>query len=256
MADWSASQYLKFKKERTQAAIDLAGRIDIADPSDILDVGCGPGNSTAVLQEAYPKARILGIDNSDDMICAAKAAHPSLEFQKCDASTELAALGKSFDIVFSNACLQWIPNHRQLISNLMKLLTPGGELAVQIPMNYDEPVHQIIGRIAKSEPWCKKFSNPRTYYNLAPEEYYDLLANEASDFSMWQTTYFHRMQSHEAIMEWYRATGLRPYLDALCDEDAAVFYQMVLTEIEKAYPKQENGEVIFRFPRFFFVAKK
>lgn len=256
MNTWDSEQYLKFKQQRTQPAIDLAGRIGLEAPADILDLGCGPGNSTEILARRYPHAHILGIDNSPDMIDAAKAAHPDWEFQLCDAGRELSALGRRFDIVFSNACLQWIPGHAALLRSMMALLRPGGVLAVQVPMNGREPIHQIIGRLAASPRWKDAFPTPRVFHTLSQEEYYDHLAALSSHFDLWQTTYFHQLHAHSDIMEWYRGTGLRPYLEVLDQPGKDRFEQEVLAEVVEAYPPQANGDILFRFPRFFFTAVK
>ena len=138
----------------------------------------------------------------------------------------------------------------------MCLLKLGGVLAVQTPMNYQEPIHQIIKQISTNHKWSSKFQNPRICYNLTPSQYYDLLSDIASDFCIWGTTYFHKMKSHSDIMEWYRATGLRPYLNALSETDKTDFEKDIYKELINAYPKQKNGEIIFRFPRFFFTATK
>ena len=254
MADWNSSQYLKFGGERTQPAIDLANRITLENPMKIIDIGCGPGNSTAVLARRFPDAEIIGADNSPNMIETAKNSHPDLSFLLCDASSALPALDKDFDVVFSNACIQWISNHHELIKNMLGLLKPGGVLAVQTPMNYEEPIHQIIEKTVADQKWSSKFKNPRIFYNLKPGEYYDLLSELASDFSIWQTTYFHKMKSHADIMEWYCSTGLRPYLDAISEADRPVFEAEIYEQLVSEYPKQKNGEIIFRFPRFFFLA--
>ena len=256
MIQWDSSQYLKFKSQRTQPAIDLAGRIGLDDPADILDLGCGPGHSTEILASRYPNAHILGIDNSPDMIKAAKAAYPSGEFRLCDASRELSSLGRTFDVVFSNACLQWIPDHPALLRNMMALLKPGGVLAVQVPMNQQEPIHKIINDLVTSPRWKDRFPSLRVFYTLSQGEYYDLLATLGTRFDLWQTTYFHQMPRHEAIMEWYRGTGLRPYLEMLAPADKTRFEQDVLAEVVRAYPLQANGDILFRFPRFFFTAVK
>ena len=143
---WDSAAYLRFKAERTQPSIDLVKRID-----KLLDVGCGPGNSTQVLADAFPNAlRIIGIDSSPEMIEAAKDDHPDMEFRICDA-LNLPSLGEAgFDVVFSNACIQWVPDHPRLIRDMLALLRPGGMLAVQVPMNYQEPIHRIIGELAAS----------------------------------------------------------------------------------------------------------
>ena len=165
-------------------------------------------------------------------------------------------MNKKYDIVFSNACNQWIPNHNLLLENMMGVLNDGGILAVQTPMNYKEPIHIIIEELVSSQKWSNKFSSPRIFHNLTQSQYFDKLSELSSDFSTWETIYQHRMPSHESIMEWYKGTGLRPYLSMLTNEDAINFEQEVYEEITKAYPRQSNGEIIFRFPRFFFTATK
>lgn len=254
MVQWNAVQYLKFQNERTQPARDLAQRIREARPETVLDVGCGPGNSTRVLAEVFPQADILGIDSSPAMIKAAGTNHPDLDFKLCDAAKDLPTLGRTYDIVFSNACLQWVPDHPRLLPQLLGLLTAGGILAVQIPMNQEEPIHRIIQELVTSDAWRDAFAQPRIFHTLAPGDYVDLLAEIAADFSVWQTTYFHRLRSHQDILEWYRGTGLRPYLDALPDARRPDFEAAVFRRVVAAYPSQHNGEVIFRFPRFFFIA--
>ena len=228
---WDSAAYLRFKAERTQPSIDLVKRIDLEQPRKLLDVGCGPGNSTQVLADAFPNALRI-----------------------CDA-LNLPSLGEAgFDVVFSNACIQWVPDHPRLIRDMLALLRPGGMLAVQVPMNYQEPIHRIIGELAASDEWRAELASARIFHTLSQEAYFDILAAEAGQFQMWQITYLHRMPSHEAIMDWYKGTGLRPYLSLLSGERAAAFEQAVLEEVAARYPKQGNGEIIFRFPRFFFTA--
>lgn len=255
MADWNSKQYLKFKNERTQPAIDLVNRIYINNPRKIIDIGCGPGNSTNILAQRFPNAYILGIDNSLNMIETAKRDYPNLDFKICDASKDLSLLDHDFDVVFSNACIQWIPNHSELLKNMIGLLKPGGILAVQTPMNYKEPIHKIIEEIATNEKWKSEFANPRIFYNLTQGEYYDLLSEISAEFSLWETIYFHNLKSHKDIMEWYRGTGLKPYLDILSEEKKKLFEQDVFKQVIQEYPIQKNGSIIFRFPRFFFTAK-
>lgn len=187
-------------------------------------MGCGPGNSTQVLADAFPNAlRIIGIDSSPEMIEAAKDDHPDMEFRICDA-LNLPSLGEDgFDVVFSNACIQWVPDHPRLIRDMLALLRPGGMLAVQVPMNYQEPIHRIIGELAASDEWRAELASARIFHTLSQEAYFDILAAEAGQFQMWQITYLHRMPSHEAIMDWYKGTGLRPYLSLLSGGRAAAF---------------------------------
>ncbi|ANU52572.1 methyltransferase domain-containing protein [Acutalibacter muris] len=257
MSGWNAQQYLKFKKERTQPAIDLAARIEYDAPAKALDVGCGPGNSTAVLKARFPGANVTGADYSGNMVETARKDYPELEFIKCDISAELDSLPHDYDIVFSNACLQWVPDHPSLLPRLMGLLKPGGLLAVQIPMNYQEPIHKIIEATVAQSPWTELIPYMRLFYTLSQEQYFDILSEVSTDFTLWQTTYLHRMPSHQAIMDWYSSTGLRPYLDAAVSEAARDgFYQEVFSQVREQYPIQKKGEIIFRFPRFFFIAQK
>lgn len=255
MSDWNPQQYLKFKKERTQPSLDLAARLALS-PEKALDVGCGPGNSTQVVADRFPGAKVTGIDFSASMVETARREHPSLEFYQCDISLPLDHLPHDFDLVFSNACLQWVPDHPRLLPRLMALLSPGGMLAVQVPVNWREPIHQIIQRTVTLPAWRERIPYHREFYTLKPEEYFDLLSEISADFTMWETTYLHRLPSHQAIMDWYSSTGLKPYLDAAVDSAAREeFYQEVFRQVKEAYPVQKNGEIIFRFPRLFFTAQ-
>lgn len=256
MSEWNPQQYLKFEAERTQPALDLASRIDAA-PARALDVGCGPGNSTQVVAGFFPSAEITGVDSSAAMVETARKEHPHLKFMRYDVSGPLDGLGGGYDLVFSNACLQWVPDHHALLPRLMGLLCPGGLLAVQVPVNFMEPIHQIIEKTVELPRWREKILYHRSFYTLRPEEYFDLLAGISADFTMWETTYMHRLPSHQAIMDWYSSTGLRPSLEAAVDEEARRgFYEEVFRQAREAYPVQKNGEIIFRFPRLFFTARQ
>lgn len=255
MADWNSELYLKFKAQRTQPAIDLAARLD-GSPSEIIDLGCGPGNSTRVLKNRFPNAHIVGADSSENMLQKARSENPDLEFTQLDIAGDLSAYRGKYDVVFSNACFQWLPNHRELLPRVFELVKSGGVLSVQIPMNYDEPIHKIIRRISESAKWSEKFPEKRIFGTLTIPEYHDILSSLTDDFEIWQTIYCHRMPSIESIIEWYRSTGLRTYLAAISEEEGAEFIAEIKAELEKEYPSQANGEIIFRFPRFFFLAKR
>lgn len=255
MEDWNSTQYLKFEAERTQPAIDLARRMNLNSPSRLADIGCGPGNSTRVLQTLYPSAAVLGLDSSSNMLEAARKACPGARFLLCNISRGLPE-ESGFDAIFSNACLQWVPDHRSLLPRLFSLLSPGGALAVQIPFNQREPIHQIIDSLASSARWSGYFDSPRTFYTLSESEYYEILSGLSNDFSLWCTTYIHVLKSHGAILEWYRTTGLKPYLDALPPEKGREFEKNVMEEVRKWYPPQKDGKILFRFPRLFFIAYK
>ncbi|NEG96617.1 methyltransferase domain-containing protein [Bifidobacterium sp. SMB2] len=258
---WDSKQYLRFKNERTQPSRDLAAQLPPDDGTvrRVLDIGCGPGNSTAVLRERYPHAEILGVDNSPEMIAAARESHPDIDFAPFDASNpaDFDALPHDFDVVFSNACIQWVPDHPRLIPAMLGLLRPGGMLAVQTPMNYEEPIHRIIADVVHSPRYADRLAQGREFFNLTPPEYWELLhgGELVADFRIWKVVYMHNLPSHEAIMDWYRGTGLRPYLQTLPgDAERKAFENEIFGRVREAYPPQSDGSIIFPFPRFFFTA--
>ena len=255
MPTWNPTQYEKFLKDRTQPAIDLANRLEAFTPNSILDLGCGPGNSTKVLKQKFPHARIIGADNSVEMLKKARGLYPDIEFINLDANGDLCEVNEKFDIIFSNACIQWLPNHRELLPKLMTVLNSSGILAVQIPMQAEHPVHIMINELINTDKWKSKVA-PRQYNNLNTTEYYDVLSDVSSDFEIWETTYCHRMPSYESIIEWYKGTGLRPYLEQLNESDADDFTNDVYVKLKQQYKMQKNGEILFRFPRLFFIARK
>lgn len=250
MGDWSSLQYLKFQNERTQPAIDLAARVIKYAPKTVADIGCGPGNSTAVLKGMLPDSHIIGIDNSLNMIERAKNDHPELEFALCDA---LSLEGK-YDMLFSNACLQWIPNHCSLIPDLMKKLSSGGVLAVQIPMNGDEPLYKAIDELAASDKWHLNRSLLRHNMVLDSMEYFNILSKCSSSFDIWETVYYHRMPNHHALVEWVKGTRLRPYLELMSEEQGREFENEIERAAVRLYPVMDNGEVVLKFRRLFFTA--
>ncbi len=255
MSDWNSTQYLKFKAERTQPSIDLVKSILVTDPQNIIDIGCGPGNSTRVLKDRFPNARVIGADFSSNMIEKAKKENPDLEFMAFDASRDFGKLDIKFDVVFSNACIQWVPNHKKLLADIMSVLNDSGMLAVQVPVTAEQDMSRVINNVTDLERW-KKLQGARNFYTLNDYEYFNILSEISSDFKIWKTIYYHRLPSHQSVLEWYRSTGLKPYFEKLDDTESALFEKDILAEIERQFPLQPNGEIIFRFPRLFFTAVK
>ncbi len=249
MADWNSAEYLKFKNERTQPAVDLAKRVK-NNPKTIVDIGCGPGNSTKVLQRLFPDASLIGIDNSPNMIDKAKAEHPEIDFRLCDA----ASLEGKYDLLFSNACLQWIPNHDILIPTLMDKLNDGGTLAVQVPMNGEEPLFKLIREVAAEPKWGLSGVKLQPNETLTLPEYYNILSDCSSSFNMWEIKYYHTIDDHKALVNWVKSTRLRPYLDYLGAEKGAEFEAEIIERSKSIYQSQSNGKLILPFRRFFFTA--
>ncbi len=254
MPSWNADLYLQFATERTQPSIDLTARIRIEDPRRIIDLGCGPGNSTAVLRGRWPHAEIVGLDHSADMIAKARADVPSGTWEVGEIPTWTPA--QKFDLVFTNAALQWVPDHATLIPHLFAQVATGGALAVQIPAHLESPVHRGILAIAEDGEWSAQMESARWLRNVGtPEFYYDLLGRDAARLDLWVTTYQHVLAGPEAIVEWIRGTGLRPFLEALTNEDQRRrFTARLLERVTAGYPRRPDGKVIFPFRRLFFVA--
>lgn len=252
MADWNASQYLKFEKQRTQPARDLLMRLKAYAPRTVVDIGCGPGNSTFAVAQCFPDAQLVGIDSSLNMIEKAKSKYPTLKFELCDA---LELVGK-YDLLFSNACLQWIPNHAALIPALMSKLNEKGILAVQIPMNSEEPLFQIIREVASERKWGLRDVKLQPNETLTPTAYFNILTACASSFEMWESRYYHNLPDHQALVDWVKGTRIRPYLDCLDEAHGVAFENEIMERAKAAYPILDSGEVVLGFRRFFFTAIK
>jgi trans-aconitate 2-methyltransferase len=254
--DWNPELYLKFDKERTQPSIDLVSRIEFDNPNKIIDIGCGPGNSTQVLVARWSEAKIIGIDNSPAMIEKAKKDYPNQKWKVIDAGTEIIE-GK-YDIVFSNATIQWIPNHTELLVKFHDLLTDNGILAVQLPLFWDMPIGKKLAEIARIGRWSKIAKGVKELFTIHDASfYYDNLSENYHSINIWLSDYFHILNSQHSILEMIRSTALMPFLNKMeSDDDKKDFEQMVFNEIVKDYPLQKDGKVLFPFKRLFFMAQK
>ncbi len=236
MSDWKPDLYLKFEKQRTQPAIDLAARIDIANPKRIIDIGCGPGNSTVVLKNRWPNAQITGLDSSPSMIAQAQETDNDITWVCADASGDLSHLGR-FDVVFSNAALQWMPEHERLLPNLFGLLEAGGVFAAQIPNTTHMPIHIALQSLVKGEKWAPRLGDITTHSTNAAPYNYDILSDLKAEIDLWETHYYHVMESHFALVQWYSSTGLRPYLNSLeSEQDKSAFLADFESALQSAYP--------------------
>ena len=149
MPTWNAEQYLRFDDERTRPCRELAARIAIAAPDRVIDLGCGPGNSTTALAERWPKAELSGLDSSPEMIDAARRANPRLAWSVADIAAWSKGDGPTYDVVFSNAALQWVDDHAAVFPKLLNHVSPGGALAIQMPGNFNSPAHRIMRELAR-----------------------------------------------------------------------------------------------------------
>lgn len=250
---WDADQYLRFGDERTRAAADLVARIDLPRPESIVDLGCGPGNSTRLLRARWPRARVLGLDSSPEMIASARATDPDSDWIEADIGTWRPE--RSFDLVFSNAALQWLPDHATLLGRLFAMVSPGGALAFQIPSDADSPVRSSIREISEDPAWNARMAAARGALTMeTPAVYYDALARSARALDIWETEYCHVMEGPRAIVDWVAGTGLRPFLDRLDTDEQAEFMDRLGARVAAGYPRRADGRVLFPFRRLFVIA--
>lgn len=254
--DWSAAQYLKFNAERTRPSRDLLGQVPLGAPKQVVDLGCGPGNSTEVLVSHYPESAVVGMDSSPDMIAKAKATLPDVEFTLADLATYKP--DGPVDLFFSNAVFQWLPSDDRLrvIKTLFETQASGGVFAFQVPDNFNEPSHEAMRAVAASGPWAGTLERlqPAREVFQSPQELYNELSPLASSVNIWHTYYQHVLENHEAVVEWVKGTGLRPFIDPLAPEERAQFLDEYLKRVKQLYSTSHDGKVLLRYPRLFLVA--
>ena len=254
MPNWDPALYLQFDAERTQPAIDLVNRIHIGAPRRIADLGCGPGNSTAVLAARWAGAKITGIDNSREMLEQARGQYPAMEWEFADIGQWSPA--ERFDLLFSNAALQWVTGQQLLLPRLVSFLNSGGMFAAQIPYHLHSLVHRVIEETAQQGPWAARLRGAHDVFEIrTPAEYYDILAPHSRRVQVWVTEYIHVFDSPTAIVTWMQGTGLRPYLARLTEDEQADFLRAFGEAVSQAYRPQADGRVLFGFPRMFLLAE-
>src|SRR5262245_2886874 len=256
--NWSAAQYVKFEQERSRPVRDLLDRIPNKRVARAVDIGCGPGNSTELLQRRFPDAVTTGIDSSSDMIAAARRRLPCIRFDIQDVAT-WGGFDDPVDVILANAVLQWVPDHASLLPSLIAKLSPGGSLAVQVPANLDEPAPRLIREIAANGPWSQRLAESsiaRTVRHTA-EWYYRTLRDQGVAADLWMTTYYHPLPvGPDAIVEWFKGSGLRPYLEPLDASERSAFLTEYRHAVAQAYPTMPDDTVLLAFPRLFFIATR
>jgi len=254
MSDWSPATYLKFEDERTRPAVDLLARVPLDQARYVVDVGCGPGNSTELLAARFGGADILGLDNSPAMLEAARLRLPALRFEAVDAASWIP--GPQTDLVFANATYQWIPEHFVQLPRVLGALRPGAVLAVQMPDNVEQTTHRLMREVARDDPWAERLAGAARKPLPPPRAYYEALRPHAARLDIWHTIYNHPLAGAPAIVEFVRSTGLRPFLDPLDEAQKADFIARYTARIAEAYPAMADGKVLLGFSRLFIVAQR
>ena len=256
---WDPAQYLKFSDHRLRPALDLLARVPLADPRRIYDLGCGSGHITRLLADRWPAATVVGMDNSPQMLAQARATPSRVQWEQGDLADWQPAATPS--LLFSNAVIQWLPEHRTLIPRLWALLPSGGCLAVQAPMSWDQASHRLMRETvadggAGGSPLggAELRQAVENRWLHEPGFYYDLLAADAAHLEVWTTEYLHALTGPDAVLEWVTATSLRPILAGLGDADRATFVNRYRQRLRRAYPPRADGITLYPFRRLFFVA--
>ncbi|MGA0562131.1 trans-aconitate 2-methyltransferase [Ancylobacter sp. VNQ12] len=250
--DWSPKLYLTFEDERTRPPRDLLAQVPLAQARRVVDVGCGPGNSTELLARRWPDAEVIGIDSSPSMVTQATERLPAARFEVADVAKWAPPAGT--DLIFGNAVFQWVPDHPAVLVRLLKALPEGGVLAVQMPDNVEEPSHRLMAETAASGPWAAKLAGAARDVLPSVGAYYDLLRPHARHVDIWHSDYNHPLAGAPAIVDWFRSTALRPYLAPLDEAERAAFITDYTARIAQAYPARVDGKVLLRFPRLFILA--
>ncbi|HWI44298.1 MAG TPA: methyltransferase domain-containing protein [Nocardioides sp.] len=256
---WDPQRYLAFADERGRPFVELVARVGATDPRTVVDLGCGPGNLTALLADRWPQAAVTGVDSSPEMIAQASGTNTRarLAFHRQDLRDWLSEQAVPVDVLVSNATLQWVPGHLDLLPSLLGRVAPGGWLAFQVPGNFDEPSHTLRDELA-AEPRFREHTrgvatpqahDAATYLRALQQ------AGGTSEVDAWETTYLHVLRGEDPVFTWISGTGARPTLQALPDDLRPEFEAELKARLRAAYPDTGHG-VVLPFRRVFVVARR
>lgn len=254
MATWDPSTYLAYADERGRPFVDLVQRIPVLDQRSIIDLGCGPGNLTDLLADIWRDASVVGIDSSPEMIEAARQRGSRVDYRVGDLRTWAGEEGERVDLVVSNATLQWVPGHLDLLPALVRRVNPGGHLAFQVPANFDEPSHTIRTELAAEPAYAQHTAGVAVPSSHDPATYFEALAALGCRVDAWETTYLHVLTGPDPVFDWVSGTGARPTLQALPSGLRERFEAEFKRRLRAAYPDRD-GRVLLPFRRIFVVAE-
>ncbi|HWA03614.1 MAG TPA: trans-aconitate 2-methyltransferase [Rhizomicrobium sp.] len=251
---WDPRIYLDFEDERTRPAAELLARVNHRNPAHVIDLGCGPGNSTALLARRWPKAKLEGLDSSEPMLDQARRSGIAAIWHAGDIPSWSPK--HRYDVIFTNATIQWIPDQDSLLPRLVSYLEPGGVLAFQVPANFDEPSHRLMREVAAEGPWAAKLRGVRNIVPGTARGYYDMLEPHASSLDIWESEYLQVLGGDDPVFRWVSGTGLRPFVNALEGGEREGFVAAYRARLARAYPVRPTGRTLFPFRRLFVVAKR
>lgn len=251
---WDPSVYLRYSDERLRPALDLLGRIDADTPARVVDLGCGPGNVTAILKRRWVSAEVLGVDGSAAMLDKAQAAAPDCRFAEADFATWTA--DAPVDVLYSNAALHWLGGHDTLFPRLLAQVAKGGVMAVQMPAMHAAPIRALQHAVAAEGPWATLLADvggaPPI---LEPGQYWDILRPICAELDIWETIYLHALTGENAAVTWASGTSLRPFLDPLPEGLRGEFLAAYSAAVAPHYPRRADGTTLLPFRRLFIMAR-
>lgn len=253
---WDVDQYERYKAYRDRPALDLLVQLpDDLEPREIWDLGCGAGEHAALLARRHPEARVHGLDSSPEMLAAARARNAGVDWVLGDiASFEPE---QPPDLIFTNAALQWVPDHAAVLPRLMRQVATGGVFACQIPVSSEEPWYVAVRDIARRELGPERAAAVQGVYPTHPPEAYHRWLASLAEVDIWRTRHLHVLSGPDPVVEWMRGTALRPYIQAFEGEAAqARFLDLCRAAMREAFPPEPDGTTLFEFPRLFMVARR
>ena len=249
---WNPAQYLRFGDERARPFLDLLARIPAEAPQRVVDLGAGPGTQTALLARRWPRAEVLAVDSSPEMIARA-ATVPGISAVQADLRRWEPP--GPVDVLLSNAALQWVPGHLELLPRLAGMLAPGGRLALQVPGNFDEPSHALRRELAAEAPYAEHLQEIASPSTHDAATYLAALQDLGLEVDAWETTYLHVLHGPDPVFEWVRGTGARPTLQALPEPLREHFAVELRARLREAYPDSGRG-VVLPFRRIFAIGRR
>ena len=251
---WDPDRYLTYADERGRPFVELVNRVGATEPAEVVDLGCGPGNLTGLLAERWPQAHVVGLDSSPEMIAKAATLGQRVDYAVADLREWRPAA--PVDVLVSNATLQWVLGHLELLPALVEALAPGGWFAFQVPGNFGEPSHTIRAELAAEPPYAAWTADVATPDSHDPADYYDALAATGCAVDVWETTYLHVLRGPDPVFTWVSGTGARPTLQALPEELRESYEVEFKRRLADAYPVRADGTVLMPFRRVFAVAQR
>lgn len=254
MTTWEPQIYLRYADIRFRAGLDLIARIPKLDYPIIYDLGCGTGHLTRILADTFRGSKVTGIDSSPEMLFEARREFPALNWQQADITAWRPPAPPH--LIYTNAALQWVPDHETLLPSLLNKLRPNGVIAMQVPRHFESPSHLGLKELVTQSEW-REILEPLLLAPIpAPEMYWRWLSPHARNIDIWETIYMQVLDGPDPVVNFMRGTALRPFLSALSEHQAAPFIGAFAKQMAVAYPPEANGQTLFPFRRLFVVAQR